>query len=556
MDVYRSQAPNSFIFTILVYFCFSIPLFASDETLLTRAEKSNYTETTRYDEIILFIKKLQKRSSKIKVTSIGKSTEGREIPLVILGDPVPASPAQMFLQNKPAIYVQANIHAGEVEGKEAVLMLMREILTGLLSNLLENQVILITPIFNPDGNENISVQNRTRQHGPTGGVGIRYNGQNLDLNRDYIKVESPENRGAFEFILSHWDPILLIDLHTTNGSYHQEPLTYAVAHNPNSDPCLPEYLRKKLLPKVSKKLESKYNILSIPYGYFVDASEPGKGWRTFNHMPFYSTNYWGLRNRFAILNENYSYADYKTRIEACYRFVQLILEYTNKHSAEMVKIIRETDLRTIQRGASIDTSGRFGTTFEATPFDKKLLIRSYEFEPYQDDKGRNRVKKTDVLKNYDVPFYGNFKTIKSITLAKGYFFSSNLKEIASKIQQHGITIEQITEPIIVEVQTFQITKIQNSERIYQGHKWTKIEGTYKIVEKELSAGTYYVGMDQPLANVAAYLLEPESDCGLVYWNFFDRYLRSSQWGSGFNEFPVYRLMKPVLFAREAIVNLN
>ncbi|MBC8181557.1 succinylglutamate desuccinylase/aspartoacylase family protein, partial [candidate division KSB1 bacterium] len=212
MDVYRSQAPNSFIFTILVYFCFSIPLFASDETLLTRAEKSNYTETTRYDEIILFIKKLQKRSSKIKVTSIGKSTEGREIPLVILGDPVPASPAQMFLQNKPAIYVQANIHAGEVEGKEAVLMLMREILTGSLSNLLENQVIFITPIFNPDGNEKISVQNRTRQHGPTGGVGKRYNGQNLDLNRDYIKIESPENGGAFEFILSHWDPILLIDL--------------------------------------------------------------------------------------------------------------------------------------------------------------------------------------------------------------------------------------------------------------------------------------------------------------------------------------------------------
>jgi len=529
-------------------------LFASDQALLTRAEKSNYTETTRYEEVLLFLKELQKRSSKLKVTSIGRSTEGRDIPLVILGDPVPNSPSQLFFQNKPAIYVQANIHAGEVEGKEAVLMLMREIVAGSMSALLENQVILITPIFNPDGNEKISIQNRTRQHGPKGGVGIRYNGQNLDLNRDYIKIESPENAGAFELILNRWDPILLIDLHTTNGSYHQEPLTYAVAHNPNSDPSLPEYLRKKLLPKVSKKLESSYNILSVPYGYFADSSEPEKGWRSFNHMPFYSTNYWGLRNRFAILNENYSYADYKTRIEACYRFVQLILEYTNKFGAEMVEIIREADLRTIKRGTRADTLAKFGIEFEATPFEKDLLIRSYEFEPYKDERGRNRVKKTDVLKNYQVPFYANFKTTNSIALAKGYFFSSSLKEIAHKIHQHGITIEQLTEPLTVEVQTFQVTKIKNSERIYQGHKWTKIEGTYKTEKKEFPVDTYYVGMDQPLANVAAYLLEAESDCGLVYWNFFDRYLRISQWGRGLNEYPVYRLMKPVKIAKKCFGN--
>ena len=543
---------KSLISFILAFFSLTVSMFASDETLLTRAEKSNYTETTRYEEVLSLLNELQKQSSNLKVISIGKSTEGRDIPLVILGDPAPASPTQLFMQNKPAIYVQANIHAGEVEGKEAVLMLMREILTGSLFSLLENQVILITPILNPDGNEKISTQNRTRQHGPTGGVGLRYNGQNLDLNRDYIKVESPENAGAFEIILNRWDPILLIDLHTTNGSYHQEPLTYAVAHNPNSDPSLPEYLRNKLLQKVSKELEAKYNILSIPYGYFSDSTEPEKGWRTFNHMPFYSTNYWGLRNRFAILNENYSYANYKTRIEACYRFVQLILEYTNNFGTEMLDLIRETDRRTIKRGTCADTLARFGIEFEATPFEKDLLIQSYEFEPYQDERGRNRVKKTENLKNYQIPFYANFKTTKSIALAKGYFFSSSLKEIAFKIHQHGITIEQLTEPITVEVQTFQVSNIKNSERIYQGHKWTKIEGSYKIVKKEFPAGTYYVGMDQPLANVAAYLLEPESDCGLVYWNFFDRYLRSSQWGRGLNEFPVYRVMKPMKLAKECV----
>ena len=541
-------------YTLIFYFSLTVSIFASDQTPLTRAEKSNYTETTRYAEVISFLQELQKRSSKIKIASIGKSTEGRDIPLVILGDPVPSSPNQLLFQNKPVVYVQANIHAGEVEGKEAMLMLMREILTGSMSQLLKNQVILITPIFNPDGNEKISKRNRTRQHGPKGGVGIRYNGQNLDLNRDYIKIESPENTGAIELILNRWDPMLMIDLHTTNGSYHQEPLTYAVAHNPNGDSSLPEYLRENLLQKVSKKLESKYNILSIPYGYFVDSTEPTKGWQTFNHMPYYSTNYWGLRNRFAILNENYSYADYKTRIEACYRFIQLILEYTNKNSKEMIKLIREADARTIQRAASSDTLARFGTKFEATPFEKPILIRSYEFEPFKDERGRNRVKKTDILKNYKIPFIGDFKTTKSIALAKGYFFSSSLKKIAQKVQQHGIIVEQLSEPVSVEVQTFQVTKIENSKRIYQGHKWTKIAGSYKTVQKEFAKGTYFVGMDQPLANVAAYLLEPESDSGLVYWNFFDRYLRVSQWGSGLNEFPVYRLMKPMKLAKQYVSN--
>lgn len=254
---------------IVLLFSVITTLLASEQTPLTRAEKSNYTETTRYAEVISFLQELQKRSSKIRITSIGKSTEGRDIPLVILGDPVPSSPAQLFIQNKPAIYVQANIHAGEVEGKEAMLMLMREILTGSMFHLLKNQVILITPIFNPDGNEKISKKNRLNQVGPEGGVGIRYNGQNLDLNRDYMKIESPENSGAIELILNRWDPILLVDLHTTNGSYHQEPLTYATAHNPNGDPSLPEYVRKNLFPKISEELETKYKIFSIPYGYLA-----------------------------------------------------------------------------------------------------------------------------------------------------------------------------------------------------------------------------------------------------------------------------------------------
>ena len=543
-----------FIIFFLVFF--PLNLLSWEQSLLSRAEKTKFEETSRYDDVVDFLKELQKRSPLIKVTSIGKSTEDRDILLAILGDPVPASPTQLFIQQKPAIYIQANIHAGEVEGKEAMLLLMREILLGKLKHLLEHQVLLITPNYNPDGNEKISPRNRRNQLGPKGGVGIRYNGQNLDLNRDYIKLESPENSAAVRFILNQWDPMLLIDLHTTNGSYHREPLTYATTHNPNGDPSLPEYLRRKLFPDVAEKLSSKYDILSLPYGYFADSSEPTKGWRTFNHQPYYSTNYWGLRNRFAILNENYAYADYKTRIFTCYHFVELILEFTNKNAAEMLQLIHDVDVRTIRYGLSPDTSKKFGIEFEALPFEEPLLVRSYEFQPYQDEKGRKRVKKTDKFKDYTVPFYGNFNAVKSVTLPKGYLFSPNLKQIARKLLQHGIVVESLLDPVKLELQTFNIHKVEHGQRIYQGHLTTTLEGSYQIVEKELPAGTFYVGMDQPLANLVSYLLEPESDGGLVYWNFFDRYLRASQWGRRYNEFPVYRLLKSITLAKKSLFGSN
>lgn len=537
---------------LIIYLLSALPLFCWEENLLTRPEKSNYNETSRYEEVVMFFETLQQKSDNIRVSSIGKSAEGRDIPLVIMGDPLPASPALAAIQGKPSIYIQANIHAGEVEGKEAMMMLAREILLGELNYLLDKQIILLTPIFNPDGNEKINPRNRRNQVGPDSGVGVRHNGQNLDLNRDYIKIESPENNGAIRYILNRWDPMLLIDLHTTNGSYHQEPLTYATAHNPNGNEEIPRYMREKLFPKVAKKLASKYNILSIPYGYFADSSEPTKGWRTFNHQPFYSTNYWGLRNRFAVLNENYAYADFETRVRACYHFVELILEYSNKHTAEMKQLIQKVDQETVLRGKSAHMSKKFATKIEATPFEKDLLIRSYEFEFYEDARGRKRAKKTDRLKNYHVPFYGKFVSTESVSLPKGYFISENKKEIADKLLQHGIIVEQLTESVELKVTSFQVEKIENSQRMYQGHLTTKISGIYKSGERKIKAGTYFVGMDQPLADLAAYLLEPESDGGLVYWNFFDRYLRVSQWSRSLNEFPVLRLMQPKYFARKCV----
>jgi len=212
---------------VLLFSLTCLPNIQAEEKLLTTAESSEFTATSRYAEVMTFIKELQGLSPLIRVERLCVSPEGREVPLLILGNPPPSSPLALNFDSRIVVYFQANIHAGEVEGKEASLMLARDILLDKSLPYLDDLVILLAPIFNADGNEKMAPNNRRGQVGPEKGVGVRYNGQNLDLNRDSIKMESPEIQGLLHNVLNRWDPVLLVDLHTTNGSYHEEPVTYS-----------------------------------------------------------------------------------------------------------------------------------------------------------------------------------------------------------------------------------------------------------------------------------------------------------------------------------------
>jgi hypothetical protein len=203
-----------------------------------------------------FIHQLQEQSSLIRLETLCVSAEGKRIPLLIIGDPVPSSPLDLRRDDRAVVYFQANIHAGEVEGKEAALMLARDLIQGKTDPYLDKLVILIAPIFNADGNDKISTENRRNQKGPENGVGIRYNGQNLDLNRDGMKLESPEVQGLVQNVLLRWDPVLFLDAHTHNGSYHQEPVTWTWALNPNGDSSLINYSANKMWPAVEKLMRA------------------------------------------------------------------------------------------------------------------------------------------------------------------------------------------------------------------------------------------------------------------------------------------------------------
>ncbi len=235
---------------------------------MTRAELTNYEQTSRYDDVIRFCDELGKLSPLVRVDTFGKSEEGRNLPLLILSDPPITSRSDAVRAGKPVIFVMANIHAGEVEGKEASLDVARRLATGDLKPVLKNLVVLIAPIYNADGNEKISPANRTAQNGPVAGVGTRENAKGLDLNRDFMKLESAEAKSLVR-LFNTWDPHLTVDLHTTNGSYHGYHLTYAPALNPNTSPQLIRFSREIMLPQIAGAVEKKHKFRTYYYGNFA-----------------------------------------------------------------------------------------------------------------------------------------------------------------------------------------------------------------------------------------------------------------------------------------------
>jgi hypothetical protein len=527
------------IFPFFVLMAIFIQLFGDQP--LTVAERSNFQQTSLYKDVMDFLFELQKKSDKIVVTQLTRSFEGRMIPLVIVSLEGIRNSLERSIYHKPAILINANIHAGEVEGKEATLMLLRDVAFNRLDNFLKNQIILMLPIFNPDGNEKMGLNRR--DNGPEK-VGVRYNGQYLDLNRDFLKLESPEVKALVK-LFNQWDPVLFIDLHTTNGSYHREPVTYTTQINPNIDNSLSNYMWNELFPEVSRTLKVKYGYDSVPYGNFVDRFHPEKGWENWAMDARFSFNYFGLRNRFSILNENYSHADFKTRVMSCYCFLKSILEYSNTHIQNMQQKVLQSDLNT--------KSSYLNNSFVSESKTEKLFdikLKSYRFEKEKikpEDKnkyppwiGDYRVKKTDEPVDYDLPYFTRPVAVKSASLPEAYILLPHHPHIVEKIKSHGIIIEKIRSGFQTTIEEIVIDKLKPSGQIYQGHIRLECQVHYQKQIRSIPAQSYFISMKQPLARLIPILLEPESQDSLVSWGFFNREI-VSQWFNQPRPYPVYRL---------------
>jgi len=512
--------------------------------LQTVAEKSNFKSTSDYNDVKIFIDQLRKSSPYIRIENIATSVEGREVPLMIIGNPLPKSPKDLAAKKRLVVYIQADIHAGEVEGKEAVLMYVRDLLHEKNPEILKNVVLLVCPLFNPDGNEKISPLNRTYQNGPVNGVGVRYNGQLLDLNRDAMKAESPEVRGVLTNVFDKWDPAVFMDCHTTDGSYHVEPTTFTWMVNPNGDNSLIAYMRDKMMPEMSKTLSGKYKTENCFYGEFFDMLDPDKGWVLDASEPRYMSNYYGIRNRLGILNENYVYADFKSRVMGCYWLIHSLLDYSSLHKSEIENMLNDVDKRTIARGVNPSPADSFAIEYKIRPLTDKITIRTYEAELIKDTNGRRNYKRTDRQKDVTVPYFIDYYPTKNVRYPFAYILTTHDPVITDLLKTHGIKVEKLLSDSKIDVQRFEISELKGEARLNQGHYTNTINGKYISGSMDFPAGTLVVRTAQPLGNLIAYLLEPQSNDGLVVWNFFDRYL-VPQWGMGYSPCPVYKVLDKV-----------
>ena len=332
-------------------FAASIVSAADDvpEKLRTVAERSNFAATSRHAEVEALGRALAESSPLVRYLEFGETVEGRKLPLLVVAEPPVASPDEAAKTDKAVVLVFANIHGGEVDGKEGVLMFVRDLVRAAERPLLKDVVLLVVPNLNADGNERFALDNRPEQDGPAQGMGVRENAQGLDLNRDYIKLETPEIR-ALVRLVQQWNPPLVLDCHTTNGSWHRHTMTYDVNRHPGSDPRLIKLAQQQLVPHVDRRLEELGGWKGFYYGNF---SREHTVWETFPLQPRLGTHYFALRQRVAVLAESYSHASYKDRCLASRDMVRAVVEFAASHK----KPLRET-VEAASRDAAVDSSAR------------------------------------------------------------------------------------------------------------------------------------------------------------------------------------------------------
>ncbi|HEX6133984.1 MAG TPA: M14 family metallopeptidase [Longimicrobiales bacterium] len=503
----------------------------SADPLRTAPERTGYRETTRYDEVVAWLERVAAASPVIRVDTFGYTLEGRALPLAVVSRLPDASPEAVRASGRTVVYIQGNIHAGEVEGKESLLMLLREITQGRHLQLLDSLVLLIAPIYNADGNERVLLTNRPAQHGPLGGMGQRPNAQGYDLNRDHMKLESPEARSLVQ-MMSAYEPHVAVDLHTTNGTRHAYYLTYSPPLHPNTHPAITSLLREDWLPRMTRTIRQKYDWDYYYYGNLQGQGD-ARGWYTFDHRPRFNNNYVGLRNRIAILSEAYSYATFQDRITATTRFVEEILAYAFANASRIRSTVTEA-ASTALVGQRLALRADYERSREPVEILMGDVVQ--ERNPYS---GATILRRTETRRPERMYEYGTFTATETETVPAAYVLLEAPAPVMANLQAHGVQWRPLGNARELRAETFRIDSTAVAPREFQGHRERTVHGTWQSGAVSAPADAIVIPMDQPLARLLFTLLEPRSDDGLVNWNYFDRTIEA---GDGI---PIVRLHEPL-----------
>ena len=486
---------------------------------ITPAERSHFRTTPSYADTRAYLQRLAEAAPEtIHLTRFGVSPEGRDLMLVVAAKDGEFTPEAARASGRDIVMVQSGIHAGEIEGKDAAMMLLRDLsVGGKHAKLLDHAILVWLPIFNVDGHESSNPYNRINQNGPDA-MGFRATAQNLNLNRDYVKADAPEMRDWLR-MFDAWLPDLFMDIHTTDGADYQYDLTWYLEELGPLNPAVKAWqdtaFKQSIFPAYDRM-----GHLQAPYLELVDHRDITKGIGNFGSGPRFSTGYVALRNRAALLVETHMLKSYETRVRATYDLVVATLEYINAHAGTLRKAVTQADANTVAHADGRELPLLYKTTDKPVAFTLKGYAFTHEASDLSGDTWVTYDPRTP--KTYEIPFYRDLVVTGSARLPAAYAIPPQWTAIIEKLAEHAIRTERLARPASVEADRYELGKPVWAEKPFEGRHMLR---DFSIATKRdtvaLPAGTVIVPIDQPAANVAANLLEPRAPDSLLRWGFLD-----------------------------------
>ena len=488
--------------------------------LTTHAERSGFQETGRYDEVVRLCAEFQKAFPKeARSFEFGRTPEGRPMLALAVSRTGALTATEARKRNLPVLLVQGGIHAGEIDGKDAGFLLLRELLKDKNANSpLTKQVLLFVPVFNVDGHERFGPGNRMNQRGPRE-MGWRTTAQNFNLNRDYVKADAPEMQAMLR-LLEEWDPVICMDLHVTDGAKFEHHVSIQVEPVYSGDEELRRiglHMREGTIADLSAKDWLPLNF----YPSFVKDDEPPTGFEQSVPDPRFSTGYFPLRNRFCMLVETHSWKEYPVRVRATHDTILSVLEQLARHGSEWLKAVQEADKRAPK------LSGQpLPLDYKATEDARTTQFRGYEYTRTMSEVSGALMTRYDESRPqiWEVPLRENVQPTLTTTLPKGGYLVpvAQAAVVSERLRPHGISFAVLKAPLTgVEVEVFRIRSFKPAAKSFEGRQEIKIEGEWRPERHDLLAGALFVPVAQPKARLVAAMLEPQAPDSLGAWGFFN-----------------------------------
>jgi hypothetical protein len=516
---YRTMKRLATLAVFALLFSFNLIAEEIPDDWLIVSEKTDFRATSTFAETMEYLKRVEAQAPEvIHLTSFGESAEGRDLPLVIVSSDGAFSPAAARATGKPILLLQSSIHAGEVDGKDASLMLLREIALGKRPDLAEAAITLFVPIYNLDGHERISPFNRPNQNGPEEGMGFRATTSGINLNRDFLHLGSPEAR-AMARLVADWRPHLHVDNHVTNGTDHAWVLTWMAAEAPLLDPAVDAWVGEHLPKVLTATADAGHP--NGPYVALYDRENPeaGMDWSGIQ-LPRFSTGYFPLINRPSILIEMHAHKPFRDRVLANRDFMDALILEAGRAGPELIKAVETAESRVVALGRAEADPSTAVVAWKAADVQDSVIWPAYRYTTTNSlvTGGTRVVYRRGEIEEIDLPWRHIVEPDLEVPRPRGYLVHAGWPQITDAVRNHGLRAVPLPEPITLEVETIRLTDPTFGSSPYQGvFTVTDVTVARQFEDRKIPAGSLWIPADQPDFEVAIQLFEPEAPDSLLSW---------------------------------------